>query len=191
MRTNTVMSRIAAVILVAAGLLLAGGSPVDAQVAPGGPKPGMRAQLSAREQLGQARTILARGRALAQRLMGMVDEARREGDIIRLTCLNDKLTQANANVTGVEARLDALQKAPDADTRNHEFTVITVLGQKFQTLDQEANQCVGQDLYEAGATKIQTEIDNRLRPMDNTSGSPPILLPPSVPIIPPRASGVK
>jgi hypothetical protein len=148
-------------------------------------------QMSASEQLGVARGVVARGQDLAQRLMHMVDEARREGDVIRLTCLNDKLTQANANVTTAQSRLEGLQHAVDVEGRAHEFTVIVVIGMKIQTLDQEANQCVGQDLYETGATKIQTTVDYSMLPFENTSSNAPVLVPPSVPSIPPRASGVK
>jgi hypothetical protein len=150
-----------------------------------------RGPASAAQQLGMARSVVARGQDLAQRLMHMVDEARREGDVIRLTCLNDKLQQANANVGTAQGRLEEMSKATDADSRGHEFTVISVIGQKLQTLDQEANQCVGQDLYETGATKVQTEIDRSMIPFDTTSGSVPVLLPPGVPSVPGKSSGVK
>jgi len=149
------------------------------------------APTSPAQQLGMARGVVAHGQDLAQRLMHMVDQARREGDVIRLTCLNDKLQQANANVGTAQGRLEEMTKATDADSRGHEFTVISVIGQKLQTLDQEANQCVGQDLYETGATKVQTEIDKSKDSYDSSSGSVPVLLPPGVPSVPGTSSGVK
>src|SRR5262249_41629891 len=121
-------------------------------------------QMSASEQLAIARGVVTRGKDLAQRLMHMVDQARQENDMIRVTCLNDKLTQTNANVNTAESRLEGLSHAADVEARAHEFTVIVVVGMKIQTLDQEANQCVGQDLYEAGATKIQTTVDISMLP---------------------------
>ncbi len=147
--------------------------------------------LTPQQQSQMASSIVSRGQELAQRLMHMVDEARREGDMIKLACLNDKLQQANANVGTAQARLDALAKATDGDSRAHEFTVLSVIGQKFQTLDQEANQCVGQDLYETGATKVQTEINNSMLPFDNSSSTLPSLIPPGVPSFPHPASGTK
>jgi len=118
----------------------------------------------------------------------MLDEARRDADMIRVTCLNDKLAQVNANLNTAQARLTAFQKATDGDTRNHEFTVLSVLGQKFQALEQGANGCVGQDLYDTGPTKVTTEIETSTQPFENDPGTPPATLPPITITIPPDAS---
>jgi hypothetical protein len=139
------------------------------------------APLSAAEQRGSAEQIVQRAVLLTQRLSQLLDEARREADIIRVTCLNDKLTQANANLRTAQSRLGSLQKATDQELRNHEFTVLSVLGQKFQVLEQQANQCVGQDMYETGPTKVVTEIDTSMLPFEDDPISPPVLLPPAVP----------
>ena len=137
-----------------------------------------KAQLSAAEQASAADAIVARGTTLAHRVGQMLDEARREADMIRVTCLNDKLTQINANLRTAQGRLTSLTRAGDADQRNHELTVLTVLGQKLQTLDQESNQCVGQDLYDTGPTKVITEIDtSRLPATESEPTQPPILTP--------------
>jgi hypothetical protein len=118
----------------------------------------------------------------------MLEEARRETDMIRVTCLNDKLTQINANVRTAQSRLTAFQRAVDNDQRSHELTVLNVLGQKLQVLDQESNQCVGQDLFETGPAKIQVEINTSLLPFEQDPGTPPPMLPPTLPDIPPDAS---
>ncbi|MEY4581710.1 MAG: hypothetical protein RL701_6413 [Pseudomonadota bacterium] len=120
---------------------------------------------SPQEQVASAETMVSRGGVLSQRVTQMLDDARREADVIRVTCLNDKLTQINANLRTAQSRLASLQKTVDLDQRNHEMTVLTVLGQKLQVLDQEANQCVGQDLYETGATKVVTDIDTSKLPI--------------------------
>jgi hypothetical protein len=144
--------------------------------------------LSPAEQTTSAETIVARGGNLSQRVAQMLDEARGEADMIRVTCLNDKLTQINANLRTAQSRLATFQKAVDVDERNHELTVLTVLGQKLQVLDQESNQCVGQDLFETGPTKIQVEINTSLLPFEAEPGTPPTLLPPTVLGVPPDAS---
>ena len=148
-----------------------------------------RADLSPEEQLAEAERIRQRGGQISQRIQAMLDEARRERDIIRVTCLNDKLTQVNANLRTLEQRTEALQGAvqgQDASRRNHEFTVITVLDQKFNVLEQEANQCIGQDLFETGATRVTTTVDPATPEEDPTviSEVPPI----GVPFIPPPIS---
>jgi hypothetical protein len=124
-----------------------------------------------------AEQIVQRGTNLSQRVSTMLDEARRDADMIRVTCLNDKLTQINANLRTAQSRLASLQKAIDVDQRNHELTVLTVLGQKMQVLDQESNQCVGQDLYETGPTKVTTEINTSLLPFETDPTNPQIQVP--------------
>jgi len=148
-----------------------------------------RTQLSSEEQRAEAERIETRGTQISRRVMSMLDEARRERDIIRVTCLNDKLTQINAHLRTLQSRRENLQEAiqtGDEGRRNHEFTVITVLGQHFTTLEQEANQCIGQDIFETGTTQVVTTIDPSTPEEDPSNiPTPP---PPSVPYIPPPAS---
>ena len=139
--------------------------------------------LSAADQQAAAEQIVQRASRLSERLTLLLDEARREADMIRVTCLNDKLTQVNANLRTAQSRYGTLQKTVDQEQRTHEFTVISVLGQKFQVLEQQANACVGQDLYETGPTKVVTELDTTLLPFENDPGSPPMMLP-TAPMIP-------
>ena len=136
-----------------------------------------QAQASQQEQLANAQTIVERGTSLSQRVTQMLDDARREADVIRVTCLNDKLTQINANLRTAQSRLNSVQKTVDVDQRNHEYTVMTVLGQKLQALDQKANQCVGQWLYDTGPTKVSTEIDTRLLPFERDPSDPQLQAP--------------
>ena len=144
-----------------------------------------RAELSPQEQLAEAHSIEERGVNVSQRLMSMLDEARRERDIIRVTCLNDKLTQVNAHRRSLETRVSALEEAVNVreeDRSNHEFTVISVLGQHFRTLEQEANACIGQDIFETGTTRVVTDIDPATPDEDVSEiAEPPA---PTVPFIP-------
>ncbi len=147
-----------------------------------------RARLTAEQQLEEAQSIEERGTQISRRVLSMLDEARRERDIIRVTCLNDKLTQINAHRRTLESRSRNLQEANttgDSERRNHEFTVITVLGQHFRTLEQEANACIGQDIFETGTTRVVTTIDPATPEEDL------VVLPVDghqVPFIPPPAS---
>ena len=120
------------------------------------------ANLTGAEQIAEAERQLDIGSQIGRRVTVMLDEARRERDVVKTNCLNDKLTQIDANLTTAQERLAALQEAVqsnDTMRSNHEYTVMTVLGQKFSTLEQEANQCVGQDIFETGATRIVTTVD--------------------------------
>jgi len=128
-------------------------------------------------QLSAAQGIVTEATNLAQRVTQMLDDARREADVIRVTCLNEKLTQINASLRTAQGRLTTLQRTVDVEQRKHELTVLTVIGQKLQLLDQESNQCVGQDMYETGPTKITTEIDTALLPFEDDPTTPQIQTP--------------
>lgn len=149
-----------------------------------------RADLTPAEQIAESQRIHTSGQSLSRRVAGMLDEARRENDVIRVTCLDDKLTQINAHLRTLTDRLESLQESTqvgDEGRRNHEFTVITVLGQNLQELDRAANECVGQDMYETGTTRVTTTIDPSTPDED-----PSHIVDPSdsiqVPFIPPPAS---
>lgn len=178
-----------AVAVLGAALLTSFGDRAQAQ-ASGATPPSRRVSLDSAEQTANVRSVVQRGTVLAQRLSTMLEEARREADIIRVTCLNDKLTQTNANMRTAQARLAAFESAADNEQKNHEATVLNVLGQKFQMLDQEASRCVGQDLYETGSTRVLTEIDTAQLPFEEDVAQPPPPPPPIVPILPLAASGL-
>jgi hypothetical protein len=117
--------------------------------------------------------------------------AKRESDIIRATCLKDKLDQCNASLQSMKRRQAALDQAiaaGDSGSSNHEFTVIGVLSQKFKALSQAANQCVGQDLFDTGETHVREEVD-LFAPDENPAAMSPVLDWP-IPFIPPPVSGV-
>jgi hypothetical protein len=137
------------------------------------------------DMVSEGEAVLRRGNLVSAAVRDMLDEARKDADIIRVTCLDDKLTQINANLRSVETRLEALRKAVDPDRRTHEHTVLTVLAQKLQVLDQEAHQCVGQAMYETGQTKVLTEIDTDSLPFEETPSTPPAVQPPTLPTLPP------
>lgn len=173
-----------AVLLAGSGIALAQDRSEDASA-----DVEQRANLSGDEQLAEAERIGARANQTSRRVQQMLDEARRERDILRVTCLNDKLTQINANVRTATTRAESLREAVqmnDDGRRDHEFTVLTVLGQKFRTLEQEANQCIGQDIFDTGTTRVETSIDPAT---PNEDASAVISYPDLVaPFIPPPAS---
>jgi hypothetical protein len=120
-----------------------------------------------------------------------LQSAKRDKDIIRATCLDDKLSQCEANLQSMKRRQAALSDAiagGDTGRANHEHTVIGVLSQKFKMLAQAANQCVGQDLFDTGDTRTKSEVD-LFAPDQDPTVIPAIPAWP-IPFIPPPISGV-
>jgi hypothetical protein len=170
--------------------LQAGGGGVQAQGEIGAQT---SAQLSGAEQVKEADKINRRGNQLAERMTRMLDEARRDKDILRANCVNRKLTEVNANVRNVDQRARALKdavQAGDDSRRNHEYTVLSVLAQKLDMLNQEASQCLGESVYEPGASQVVTTVPNNV--IVGTDPATVPVPPPSPPAVtvPPPTSGV-
>lgn len=149
------------------------------------------AAVTPEEQLAQADAVVRRAGQLAERLSKMLDEARREKDIMRANCINRKLTEVNANARNVEQRSKALRDAAaagDDGRRSHEYTVLTVLAQKLNSLDQEATQCLGQGVYEPGASQVITTVPNNVLVGTDPSTVPATPPPPPAVNVPPDAS---
>lgn len=147
-----------ALLVVAGGVHLVRAQGGDAPDDEGSIPVTQRTDLTPAEMVEEAEGIQQSAGQLSSRVASMLDESRREQDIIRVTCLNDKLTQVNANVRTLDQRVTNLRDAvasSDAGRANHEYTVIVVLGQKFLVLDREAQQCIGQDVFETGATLVE------------------------------------
>ncbi|MDH5674615.1 MAG: hypothetical protein OEZ06_20980 [Myxococcales bacterium] len=159
---------------------------------------------SKEEQVQKGQEVVKRGTVLSKRVAQLLHEARNDGDIIKTTCLNDKLTQINANLRNAQERLEGLKEAADSERQLHEYTVLSVLRQKFQVLDQEASQCVGQDLFDTGTTRVTTEVDAASATSEGDPSQPPIGesgaptgsstsdsgIDSGTPTIPPPASGI-
>lgn len=148
------------------------------------------ANLSPAEKVERAQEIVSKATRLSERVASLLSAARREADMIRITCLTDKLTQINANLRNAETRLGTLTGAVEPALQDHEFTVIGVLGQKFTTLAQEANQCVGQTAYETGTSTNDTQVDESQAGGAEDGAAVPQPTLPVVVVPPPRSPNV-
>jgi hypothetical protein len=107
--------------------------------------------------------------------------------MVKLNCVNDKLTQLNGHLTVSDQAMSSLSldiAKGDDTARQHEFTRMTILYQKVVTLGTEAEQCIGEDVSYVGATTVNVEIDPSIPPTDPTEPELP------VPVVtrPPEAS---
>ena len=147
--------------------------------------------LSPSKQAQTAASALESASASCSAQAQALKSAKRDKDIIRATCLDDKLSQCNANLQNMKRRRAALKEAiADGDTgrANHESTVIGVLSQKFKMLTQAANQCVGQDLFDTGDSQNKVEV-NLFAP-DESPVVVAVVPDWPIPYIPPPVSGV-
>jgi hypothetical protein len=145
------------------------GGPVDISVK-------QRPMLKPEEMVGQAKEYFKSMNDVLARVQTLQDQSKREKDIIRLNCLNDKLVQVRVNINIGEQSMAALQEAvtrADEGERTHEFTRLTIVNQKVQVLGAEAENCIGEDLSFVGATRVDVEIDPNIPQYDPTKPPAP------------------
>jgi hypothetical protein len=121
-------------------------------------------------------------RALAE-LQTMVEQARKQKDVIRLNCVMDKLVQVKVNMNMADEAIQKLQQASarmDEGAALHEYTRLTIVNQKVEVLQNEGQTCVGAELNYIGATRV--EVEAPALPLGVTEPSlepPPLERPPA------------
>lgn len=147
-------------------LLIATALGAPAVMAQSVPQPGVEdvlAQpqpLSDRDKLAYAQETLheiARG---VDRVQKDADDAKKDRDILKLNCLNEKLSDLKALQQVAEtanAQMEAaVQKAQDEDA-DHEFQRIVIVRKRVADLVAKAGECTGEGLLQSG--EGQTRVD--------------------------------
>ena len=133
-------------ILFAAALCGLLTSSAFAQNQPAGPKP---SGLSDSEKLEKSGEALAKMKASLKSVLGRVEEARNEKDVVKLNCVNEKLTQIKGLLKVAEQSDIALHESiasKDASAES-EFAKIGIARTKVDGLKNDAEQCIGQLAY--------------------------------------------
>lgn len=100
-----------------------------------------------------------------------LSSAREQRDVVKVLCLNDKLTQINVAVRSAQDRGTSLRAAVsrnDKERSRHEFTVLRVLRDRVRTLVSESNQCIGEEVGFVGESKVTANIDPNIPAVDPT-----------------------
>jgi len=132
--------------------------------------------LSVQEMNNQAREYQQSMSQVLKRIHTLEETARRQKDIIKLNCVNDKQLQAKVNASIAEQANVALQEniaRADEGGRTHEFTRLTIISQKVLVLGAEAENCIGEDLSFVGATRVDLDIDPNIPRDDPTQPGVP------------------
>lgn len=140
---------------------------------------------SPQQQQQEAEELLVAIEQASQSMSRDLQAARRERDVVRVLCLNDKLTQVNVASRSAGDRFDSLRTAVemnDKERSRHEFTVLQVLSDRVRVLGAEANQCVGEETGFAGEAEVSVTIDPNMPDNDpeRASGFSEVSPPPTV-----------
>jgi|GEM_PF-260069 len=180
------------VVLVSAGLL-AGTGLAHAQ---GPAKPAATptlekaADIPDPEKLTRATSAIGTMRSALTDVLGRLEEARATKDVVKLNCVNEKLTQVKGLLRISEQSDVALQEAVskrDSTAAEHEYSKISIARNKVGQLRTEAEQCIGQLAFRTDENlTVEVEVPNGL-PEDPTNPPPlaPVTsrLPPASPIL--------
>jgi hypothetical protein len=121
-----------------------------------------RQDLSTSQMRSEARHHLSAMEMSAQAIRRQLETARGSRDVVKVLCLNDKLTQVDVAARSTADRVQLLTRAVeqnDVAQAKYEFAIIQVLHDRSQALSQEAGQCVGEETGFIGDSKIRFEVD--------------------------------
>ncbi len=125
--------------------------------------------LKSTEFLSQMRTGL-------KLVLAKLEEARSSKDVVKLNCVNEKLTNIKGLLRISEQADVSLQESVarrEEQAADHEFTKVAIARQKIEQLRAEAEQCVGLLAFETGPTEVIVQEPADLPTMDPTTTVPP------------------
>lgn len=140
------------------------------------------------EKLRRSADAVTRMRAVLKDVLGKLEEARNTKDVVKLNCVNEKLTQIKGLLRISEQADVALQESVVKQERtaaDHEFTKVMIARQKVEQLRAEAEECIGQLAFRTDENlTVEVEIPDNLPKNDPTD----VPKPPDVINRPPMSS---
>lgn len=117
-------------------------------------------QLSPREMTANADKLIAKMREGLQKTVELQQVVRKQKDVIKLNCVNDKLLQLKQLLNIAEgARTDLTEAIAQGDenARYHEYSQIVITSEQVDGLVGEAQNCVGEELIYLGPTDVDVD----------------------------------
>jgi len=110
----------------------------------------------------RSRDAVAKMREILTRVIKLLEEAREERDVVKLNCVNEKLTAIKGLLRVSEQADVLLQEAlarRDTEISSHEFEKIMIAEHKSDQLATESEGCVGEQAVYAGDTEVEVVIE--------------------------------
>ena len=104
-------------------------------------------QLTPRQMVDRAERYIDAMRQRLKEVLKILANARQEKDVVKLNCVNEKVTQVKGLVRVSEQSSINLQEdvaKQEIDDARHEYLKIAIAREKVQQLRAEAEQCIGQ-----------------------------------------------
>ncbi len=123
----------------------AGTGPREDETAQTTPRPS--ANVSDGEKVKRSQQSITRMRDILKEVLVKLEEARNSRDVVKLNCVNEKLTQVKGLLRISEQADVAMQEAiarKEAQAAEHEFTKVSISRSKIEQLRAETESCIGQ-----------------------------------------------
>ena len=134
-----------------------------------------------REKISRSSASVSRMRSVLSEVLGRLEEARATKDVVKLNCVNEKLTQVKGLLRISEQSDVALQEAvakKDTTAAEHEYSKVSIAKGKVEQLRGEAEQCIGQLAFRTDENlTVEVEVPSGLPSEDPTN--PPAPAPPT------------
>jgi len=132
--------------------------------------------LSDPEKIRRSAEAVAKMRGALKAVLVKLEEARNSKDVVKLNCVNEKLTQIKGLLRISEQSDIGLQEAvakKESATAEHEYTKVSIAVVKVNQLSAEAEECIGQLAFRTDENAT-TEVEE---PSDLPKGDPTLLVP--------------
>jgi hypothetical protein len=140
------------------------------------------------EKLKRSADALATMRVRLREVLVKLEEARSSKDVVKLNCVNEKLTQIKGLMRISEQADVSLQESivkHETTSAEHEYTKVTIARQKVNQLRTETEECIGQLAFRTDESlTVEVVTPEDITGSDVTSGKTP----PLVSVRPPAAS---
>jgi hypothetical protein len=169
-------------VTLAFGVVLASWAAAQAPAAPETPD---ASKVPDPEKIKISADSVTRMRGALKDVLQKLEEARNTKDVVKLNCVNEKLTQVKGLLRISEQSDVALQESiarRETATAEHEFTKVTIARSKVEQLRAEAEQCIGQLAFRTDENlSIEVEVPDYLPPGDPTQPVAPLPIDPRPP----------
>lgn len=130
------------------------------------------------EKVRQSAEAVTKMRAQLKDVLVKLEEGRNSKDVVKLNCVNEKLTQIKGLLRISEQSDIQLQEAvarKETGTAEHEFTKVSIARSKVAQLRAEAEDCIGQLAFRTDENlSVEVEVPDYLPAGDPTQTPNPI-----------------
>jgi len=122
-------------------------------------------KVSDEEKPEKSRRAIDKMRGVLSKVIKYLEEARDQRDVLKLNCVNEKLTAIKGLLRVSEQADVAMQEAiatGESTASEHEYEKIMIASKKVQSLGTESEVCIGELAVYSGQTSVSVEVGDEV-----------------------------